>query len=205
MEESKQEREEAEKKMEGAKKEMEEAEKKMEEAEKKMKEAEKKVEEAEKVMEEAKVNLQAAKQEKKTAQEMNDIESTCNRCKYKLKTCEETYNTFRRMWIVCCQKRERYHQIWDTCCSKWLQSYVSNFRSIVTVLKHQKNQSEEASTSKRSSRHANVEIVSAWAELKKKKESPQGNRTTGITEHQYAEKRWKKEVVRFPRSSSDWF
>ena len=50
------------------------------------------------------------------------------------------------------------------------------------------NQSEEASTSKRSSRRA-----------------PRGNRTTGITENQQAEKRRKKEVVRFPRSSSDWF
>ena len=41
--------------------------------------------------------------------------------------------------------------------------------------------------------------------FKKKKESPRGNRTTGITEHQQAEKRRKKEVVRFPRPSSDWF
>ena len=32
------------------------------------------------------------------------------------------------------------------------------------------NQSEEATTSKRSSRHASVETVSAWAELKKIKE-----------------------------------
>ena len=39
----------------------------------------------------------------------------------------------------------------------------------------------------------------------KKKGSPRGNRTTGITEHQQAEKRRKKEVVRFPRLSSDWF
>ena len=62
------------------------------------------------------------------------------------------------------------------------------------------NQSEEASTSKRSSRRTSVETVSAWAE----QESPRGNRTTGITEHQQAEKR-RKEVVRFPRPSSDWF
>ena len=50
------------------------------------------------------------------------------------------------------------------------------------------NQSEEASTSKRSSRRA-----------------PRGNCTTGITEHQQAEKRRKKEVVRFPRPFSYWF
>ena len=52
------------------------------------------------------------------------------------------------------------------------------------------NQSEEASTSKRSSRRTSAETVSVWAELKKK-ESPRGNRTTGITEHQQAEKRRK--------------
>ena len=34
------------------------------------------------------------------------------------------------------------------------------------------NQSEEASSSKRSSRRASVEAISAWAELKKKRKSP---------------------------------
>ena len=65
------------------------------------------------------------------------------------------------------------------------------------------NQSEEASTSKRSSRRASVEAVSAWAELKKKRKSPRGNGTTGITEHQQAEKRRKRSKLTIKDASAE--
>ena len=65
------------------------------------------------------------------------------------------------------------------------------------------NQSEEASTSKRSSRRASVEAVSAWAELKKKRKSPRGNCTTGITEHQQAEKRRKRSKLTIKDASAE--
>eukprot|EP00731_Ephydatia_muelleri_P001829 Em0001g1829a len=68
------------------------------------------------------------------------------------------------------------------------------------------NQSEEASTSKRNSRRASVEAVSAWAELKKKKEGnlhARGNRTTGITEHQPAEKRRKRSKLTIKDASAE--
>ena len=58
------------------------------------------------------------------------------------------------------------------------------------------NQSEEASSSKRSSRRASVEAISAWAELKKKRKSPRENRTTGITKDQRAEKRRSKLTIK---------
>ena len=68
------------------------------------------------------------------------------------------------------------------------------------------NQSEEASStccSKRSSRRASVEAISAWAELKKKWKSPRENRTTGITKDQRAEKRKRRSKLTIKDASTD--
>ena len=62
------------------------------------------------------------------------------------------------------------------------------------------NQSEEASSSKRSSRRASVEAISAWAELKKKRKSPRENRTTG---DQRAEKRKRRSKLTIKDASTD--
>ena len=65
------------------------------------------------------------------------------------------------------------------------------------------NQSEEASSSKRSSRRASVEAISAWAELKKKRKSPRENCTTGITKDQRAEKRKRRSKLTIKDASTD--
>ena len=65
------------------------------------------------------------------------------------------------------------------------------------------NQSEEASSSKRSSRRASVEAISAWAELKKKRKSPRENHTTGITKDKRAEKRKRRSKLTIKDASTD--
>ena len=65
------------------------------------------------------------------------------------------------------------------------------------------NQSEEASSSKRSSRRASVEAISAWAELKKKRKSPRENRTTGDQRDQRAEKRKRRSKLTIKDASTD--
>ena len=62
------------------------------------------------------------------------------------------------------------------------------------------NQSEEASTSKRSTWRASMEAVSVWAELKQKRKSPRGNL---ITEHQQAEKRKKRSKLTIKDASAE--
>ena len=65
------------------------------------------------------------------------------------------------------------------------------------------NQSEEASSSKRSSRRASVEAISAWAELKKKRKSPRENRTTEDQRDQRAEKRKRRSKLTMKDASTD--
>ena len=59
------------------------------------------------------------------------------------------------------------------------------------------NQSEEASTNKRSTRCASMEAVSAWAELK------QISTWNQITEHQQAEKRRKRSKLTIKDASAE--
>ena len=48
---------------------------------------------------------------------------------------------------------------------------------------------------------ASVETVSVWARALNKRKSPRGNRTTGITAHQQAEKRRKRSKQMHPRNN----